>query len=210
MCHASGRQGAARLAARPGPVSSRRSCVPPADRIARLDTLDELCSTLGLCVPAVLGIQGATPAQLACWADAVDAVQRLLPVLHQLHAWQGQAQPGETGAPEGGAEPRFASLASTLVACILHQVPELLDSSAAPAALQGAGQRLWRAHSTCCRLVHWLCADGSRQVACGRPADACGWHRLLATLHLMALQAIDCLAPARDYGGLHGAGREVR
>ncbi|KAL4420431.1 hypothetical protein ABPG75_010087 [Micractinium tetrahymenae] len=166
--------------------------------------LQHLCGIVGTCLLLVgqLPCDQVAPAQLAAWAEAAEAGLCLQPLLARLHGqWERQElqQPRQGQAVAGsGLPPIYALLSRELLNRLWLRMPNLApapDGAAhEDAAVQAAGERLWQAHSTGCRLVHWLAADASRCLA-SLPVSLAAWPRLILGLNLAHERAANCVGP---------------
>ena len=147
--------------------------------------------------------------QLAAWAAAADAGLRLLPLLVQLGARWSQQQHDPLLPAELQHNAFFQLPRGLLVDVWMRQVePARLCASShlhqlaagSPAAgqeqLPPVARQLWQLHSTSCRLIHWLAAEGAAALQ----LDSIGWVCIVLGLQLQfqvsyaALGALPLLA----------------
>jgi hypothetical protein len=141
-----------------------------ADRVQAADVVTSMSAVLEAChVPVIASCE-----QAATWAAAAEAVLRLLPLLEA-----GQAVEGPVGAqaPGQGSDGGEDALERELAAFFKNMLPllwgrtvEAIDSFANSGAAQCEAlaalvQQLWGLHSACCRAMHWLLREPSRQRA---------------------------------------------
>ncbi|KAL4440136.1 hypothetical protein ABPG75_003137 [Micractinium tetrahymenae] len=140
--------------------------------------------------------QEAPPAQAQAWAGAAEAWLLLHPLM--------LAASEQCPAPH---RPAF-SLLLVIRDCLWRAQPEVhlptsqgaISSKAAAEGAKAACQ-LWRAHSTACRLTHWLAADSSRQ-RCGWGSSgmtAAKWRQQGALLDALLQVALAYTAPASGH-----------
>ncbi|KAL4458607.1 hypothetical protein ABPG75_013472 [Micractinium tetrahymenae] len=174
------------------------------------DVLDAAaaCELLYLAIPVVAMPQGhpvpaaSTAAQAADWCRAADACLRLLPLLAKLHAKLGNSPPvplpGISGADPAEVLAHLTTHclamwpgAQSLVVTFQESLRSV-DRAFNQAATELA-EPLWTLHTTACRTLHWLAAQGGSPdlPTALRSPD---WQRLAKAASLALQYALlDCM-----------------
>ena len=164
--------------------------------------LAEVCNAIAVALCLLQAFKGpGSLDQLAAWAAAADAGLRLLPLLVQLGARWRQRQPDPLLPAElhDSASVHFSTLlldvwmrhvekARQCASSHLHQL-----AAGSPAAdetqLPPVARQLWQLHTTSCRLVHWLAAEGAAALE----LDSRGWVCTVLEMQAQFLQAYAAL-----------------
>jgi hypothetical protein len=166
-------------------------------------TVAAICGYLGLALRLLSAVQLAsctpTAAQLEAWAAAAEAGVRLQPLLARLHS-EAAEEDGEQQQQQQQQQQPFEILSMRLLdnlwaGMLCPQLP--LGGAADDAGRTSLAQRLWRLHSTSCRLLHWLAADSSRCLAAFSTMGAYDWELLSSALDSQFWRAHSLLCPEK-------------